>query len=344
MKVVALIPSHNEEIGIAQTIKSLLDQTRVPDEIVVICDNCTDDTEKIASSFPITVIKTENNKHRKSGAMNMAWAKYCQDADYVLTMDADSYFPPESIENWEKEMDADPTIGGSSGKFTVQEPGFFGRMQKAEFAHWIGYLLKKGTTPVMAGTCTFVRNDLLKQIEGPWNVASKTEDFFLTCEINKLGYKCVTSPTVRCYTDGMKDLRSLYSQRMKWQTGTLEDLRTFGFTRMTAPMWWGQAKGFLSILSRLLWLFVTLGLAMTHQLHYSNWWLLIPALTILASWKKSFLIPHRDWKDSLLAVSFFPIEAYNLIRTAYFLNAWVAFLSGSKKDRWALQYQTETRK
>ena len=43
-KVVVVVPAHNEQESIARTIKALLGQTRQPDRIVVVADNCTDRT------------------------------------------------------------------------------------------------------------------------------------------------------------------------------------------------------------------------------------------------------------------------------------------------------------
>jgi Glycosyl transferase family 2 len=43
-KVIAVVPAHNEESSIARTLKALLGQTRPPDRIVVVADNCSDKT------------------------------------------------------------------------------------------------------------------------------------------------------------------------------------------------------------------------------------------------------------------------------------------------------------
>src|SRR6266568_1196830 len=40
--IVALLPAHNEAESIGTTLSALAAQTRVPDVVVVICDNCTD--------------------------------------------------------------------------------------------------------------------------------------------------------------------------------------------------------------------------------------------------------------------------------------------------------------
>jgi len=43
-RVVALVPAHNEEASIGLALDSLAAQTRRPDLVIVIADNCTDGT------------------------------------------------------------------------------------------------------------------------------------------------------------------------------------------------------------------------------------------------------------------------------------------------------------
>ena len=55
-------------------LNSLLTQTRVPDRIMVIADNCNDKTEQIARRFRgVTVMRTVGNTERKVGALNQGW-------------------------------------------------------------------------------------------------------------------------------------------------------------------------------------------------------------------------------------------------------------------------------
>ena len=63
-KVVVVVPAHNEEESIARTIKALLGQSRQPDRIVVVADNCSDRTVAISRSFGrrVTVIETVGNR------------------------------------------------------------------------------------------------------------------------------------------------------------------------------------------------------------------------------------------------------------------------------------------
>lgn len=68
VRVTALIPAHNEEKLIGATIRSLLEQDRKPDRIIVIADNCTDKTAEVARSFGVGVYETIANDKRKQAA------------------------------------------------------------------------------------------------------------------------------------------------------------------------------------------------------------------------------------------------------------------------------------
>lgn len=51
MKISVLVVAHNEEKYIAKCIDSLLVQTLVPDEIIIVCHNCSDSTPEIVRSY-----------------------------------------------------------------------------------------------------------------------------------------------------------------------------------------------------------------------------------------------------------------------------------------------------
>lgn len=353
MKVVALIPAHNEQASIADTISALLAQDRVPDKIIVLADNCTDNTLKCAQRFPwpVTAVATKNNTHKKSGALNYGWRTFCQDADVVICLDADTVLPSNAIADWEQEMISTPELGGSSSKFTMQDPGLLTRLQKAEFSKWTDTALRRGWTSVLAGTGCAIRNSVLRDIvdsddrDGPWSYASQVEDFELTYLVRKLGFKCWVSPTVRAYTDSMKDVRSLWNQRMKWQVGTVEDLMSIGFNKLTMVDWWQQAQGLLAAFSRVLWAAIMVASVAMGMFHFQILWALLPVLFIANDLKAANRIPHRDWKDMVLAGLLFPQELFCWMRAGWFLKAWydvlVGKITGKRKDRWALQYQAE---
>lgn len=149
-RIVAFIPAHNEEKSIRDCLAGLADQTLPKDvelDVIVIADNCTDRTEEVALDaaaefgLRLRVIRTENNKQRKVGALNTAWKsiygdpldlynkkptifeEYYRDSiKAILGMDADSRLAPGALtELWNGLMSA-RNIGGVMAKYTMRMP------------------------------------------------------------------------------------------------------------------------------------------------------------------------------------------------------------------------------
>lgn len=88
-----LIPAYNEEDLLAGTLASLRAQSRRPDRVIVVADNCTDSTVAIARQRGVEVIQSERNTQKKAGALNQALAAILPgqgDNDLVMVMDADT--------------------------------------------------------------------------------------------------------------------------------------------------------------------------------------------------------------------------------------------------------------
>ena len=366
--LVVLIAAHNEEQSIASTLGSLLKQHRAADRIVVAADNCTDKTVEIASSVPgVTVFETENNKAKKPGALNQAWRRFAMDADLVVCMDADTELGPLALADWEQEFEDDRTLGGCSAKFTMiarEGMSWFEkllvRLQRAEFSKWTDLALKRGRkTSVLAGTACCFRGAALREITrwrlpgipqpAPWIASSLVEDFELTYRLRQCGWNTKVSGTVRAYTDAMTDMRSLWAQRMKWQTGTVEDLLAFGFNRLTAFDWWQQLQGMIAISVRLMWLVLLVRAVAVGTFHLQVAWLIPPLLFLLNDVKQSFRIPLRERADVVVAASFLPQEGFAWMRAGWFAASWIQVLSQkafsrSPRDLWAAQATAEQRR
>ena len=353
-RVVVLVPAHNEAGSIAETVRCALDQERVPDAVVVIANNCSDDTAAIAARFPAPVIVldvTVPKSHGKSRALNLGWRLHCQDADVVVCLDADTSLPRNAIADWVQEFQDDDTLAGSSSKFTMRGSDLLTRMQRAEFARWTDRSLRLGWTPVLGGTGCALRQDALMAIaalddrEGPWSYSSQVEDFELTYQLRLRNWLCRVSPTVRAYTDSMKTVCALWGQRMKWQVGTIEDLMRFGINRLTWREWHAQLVGVVSMLFRTTWVGLLVLSLSLHVFVFQPQWLLVTLLVVANDVRQSLLIPHRDRVDVLLAATLLPKELMTWLWTGWFVAAWREALVGRithrSRDRWALQYRAE---
>jgi cellulose synthase/poly-beta-1,6-N-acetylglucosamine synthase-like glycosyltransferase len=91
VRAAILVPAHDEEEGIAATIDSILPQLRPGDRLVVVADNCSDGTARIASEKGAEVIERHDPSQRGKGfAIDFGVRFLAQNApDIVLIVDAD---------------------------------------------------------------------------------------------------------------------------------------------------------------------------------------------------------------------------------------------------------------
>ncbi|MGG6294506.1 glycosyltransferase family 2 protein [Leptolyngbya sp. AN02str] len=95
-----LIPAHNEAWGIAATLRELLPQLSPSDRLIVIADNCSDETAAIARECGATVIERQDAINRGKG-FALDFGLHYLDADppdIVVMVDADCRVQSGSIQ------------------------------------------------------------------------------------------------------------------------------------------------------------------------------------------------------------------------------------------------------
>lgn len=100
MKVSVIVPAYNEDAYIGKCLESLTHQEVKPDEIIVINNNSTDDTVKIAKTFPVRIVR------EKKQGMTPARNKGFNEAQYeiIARTDADTIVPPDWIKQIKQEF------------------------------------------------------------------------------------------------------------------------------------------------------------------------------------------------------------------------------------------------
>lgn len=140
VRVTALVPAHNEEFSLPVTLNALLQQTRPPDRVIVVADNCTDRTVEIAREMGFEAFESVGNVHKKGGALNQALARILPESDasdVVLVMDADTSLAPRFIEVGAARLEADPELSAVGGVFYGEDGhGLIGQFQRNEYARY----------------------------------------------------------------------------------------------------------------------------------------------------------------------------------------------------------------
>ncbi|ACB51270.1 putative glycosyl transferase [Crocosphaera subtropica ATCC 51142] len=95
-----LIPAYNEETVIEIPLKSIINQVDFPEKIIVIADNCTDKTAKIARQYGVTVLERHDKERRGKGYALDYGLNYLknQPPDVIVLIDADCYITPGTIQ------------------------------------------------------------------------------------------------------------------------------------------------------------------------------------------------------------------------------------------------------
>lgn len=99
--IAVLIPAHNEQLGIGATLDSLKAQLTPNDRIVVIADNCQDETATVARSYgAIAIERTDTLNRGKSYALDfgMRYLEQNSPPEVVIIVDADCLVQAGSLQ------------------------------------------------------------------------------------------------------------------------------------------------------------------------------------------------------------------------------------------------------
>ena len=98
-RIAVLVPAHDEAGGIASTIDSILPQLKSGDRLLIVADNCSDNTARIASEKGAEVIERQDLKNRGKGfALDYGIQFLSRDPpEVVVIVDADCTVEENSL-------------------------------------------------------------------------------------------------------------------------------------------------------------------------------------------------------------------------------------------------------
>lgn len=89
-----IIPAHNEETSIQQTIQSVKDSLKfIEHQVIVVCDACTDNTFELSKKYADVAIKVNNKNIAKTRNAGVKYSKY----DTLLFIDADTQISEHAV-------------------------------------------------------------------------------------------------------------------------------------------------------------------------------------------------------------------------------------------------------
>lgn len=220
-----LVPAYNEQAVISRTLESLVNLNYDRKEVIVIDDGSADLTASIASwykKYGIKVLRKPNGG--KASALNygILYAK----GEVLIMLDSDSMVARDSVRRIVSLMADDPHVVAVAGNIKVLNArSVLARIQTLEYAMAINTIRRAyslfGTVMIVPGAFGAFRKREVASVGG-YDRDTVTEDFDLTIKLLKTRGTVTSTITGVAYTEVPSTWRSLYSQRLRWNTGTFQ--------------------------------------------------------------------------------------------------------------------------
>lgn len=347
VRITALIPAHNEAATLPATLIALERQTKSPDRVIVVADNCTDGTVAVAIAHGAEVFETLDNTNRKAGALNQALSSILPtltQSDVVLVMDADTSLSPDYLQTATTMFETYPQLDAIGGLF-FGEPGcgLIGQLQRNEYLRYqLQIRQRRGRVFVLTGTASAFRAEALADVADArgsllpgnrgdvYDPTALTEDNELTIALKSLGSPMVSPEQCKVETEVMPTWRALWRQRQRWQRGAIENLATYGLTTSTARYWAQQvgiAYGVIALTTAYALLLIT-ALALDQWVWFP-FWLVVTSIFVI---ERVATVWSGGWKARLVAAPIILEIIYDFYLQIIFVKCLIDIARGSKTE------------
>jgi cellulose synthase/poly-beta-1,6-N-acetylglucosamine synthase-like glycosyltransferase len=233
LKFHILVPAHNEAGGIARTIENLrrIDWPEDRYRIVVVADNCSDETASLARAAGAQVLERHDTSRRGKGyALLYAFDRGLDEgwADAVAIVDADAQVTPNLLDAFASRLE--------TGAYAVQAhygiAGFAGAWRTRLLAIALAaYDIvrsrgreRQGVSCGIRGNGWCVSYELLRRI--PYTAFSLTEDIEYGLELGLAGYRVHYAGEAAASQEMPTDAKVAGKQRQRWEFGRLQLVRS----------------------------------------------------------------------------------------------------------------------
>ncbi|WP_423364319.1 glycosyltransferase [Mycoplasma sp. P36-A1] len=230
--ITIMVPAHNEEVVIKDTIEYLMNNINYTNyEVLVTDDGSTDKTANILNKLMnkysnLRVIHIQKNKG-KAHAFNIGvgFAK----GELILSNDADTVPEPDALikyVNYFNRPDS-KNIAAVTANMDVQNRStIISKSQTVEFSSIVGIIKRTqigviGVIYAYSGANTMYRKDALIDV-GLFRQNRATEDISIAWDHQFDGWLSLFAPKIMFYMEVPETLHMLYRQRKRWAKGGTE--------------------------------------------------------------------------------------------------------------------------
>lgn len=224
--IAIIVPAHNEALGLPETIRSIQPQLTLQDRLVIVADNCTDNTAEVARSLGAIVLERFNQEARGKGFALDYGMQYLREdpPQVVMIIDADCVISEQLIDrisrrcvSLKRPVQAD---------YVMRFPSKGGvKQQVTEFA-WLvkntvrpmGYQYLGFPCQLMGTGMAFLWTDLSQSQLANGHLV---EDMKLGLDLAALGKAPYYDATVSVKSYFPTSEQGIATQRLRWEHGHL---------------------------------------------------------------------------------------------------------------------------
>ena len=230
LRVRIVVPAHQESTGVLRTLHSLqrdvagCAQKQIFNRIVVVADNCSDDTAAVARTAGVEVLERHDPIHRGKGhALRFAFDTLAHEADWFIVIDADTDVEPGFLAAMRAAMT--PDAAALQCRYGVRDPLLSPRNTLADVALGAWNVLRPRGRAALGLSCGILGNGFalsrstLQAV--PYSADSIVEDVEYHHLLVRagLGVRWVDAAQVR--GDMPQASPAARQQRARWEGGRL---------------------------------------------------------------------------------------------------------------------------
>ena len=226
--VTVMIPAHNEESVITNTVENILKMDYPNFEVIVIDDRSSDNTASVIKDLEAkheqvrALIREKDAFPGKSAVLNDALKMAHGEA--VLVFDADATVEPDFLNKLVPNLEP-ADVGAVQARKIIRnkDVNFLTRCQNNEYT-FDTYLQVsrdaiKGAVE-LRGNGELIKRQALEDIDG-WNNYTITDDLDMSTRLHIKGWDVRFCPDACVYEEGIVYVFPLFRQRRRWLEGTI---------------------------------------------------------------------------------------------------------------------------
>ena len=226
VRVAVLVPAHNESSHALPTIESLLRQLGPRDRLLLVADNCTDDTAALARAAGAEVVERHDSTLRGKGYALAFGVDHLRvdPPDVVMVVDADCFVSEGGVAQITQVCFASGHPVQMPSLMTA-EPGAGLRFRVLEFAMRMKNLVRPLGMQRLVGACQLMGTGMAL----PWALISTAklasghivEDINLGVELARKGYPPQFLACAKVGSVFLSEAQDVQQQKARWEHGHL---------------------------------------------------------------------------------------------------------------------------